>query len=273
MRHRKRPCLTEPPGSGSEEPTAGGGDLGTAVSHRNTAGHDIGETAGIRWKMSVLANLFAEKNRMTLKIPVQSASWQYLRSWYNQLSVSQAAGSVGWRKGQPALLQRHQRGDLTPCTSYCAVHAQRKERRLTGRLTGRGVHTTDHCSGWGLLYRKWINAEKMDYQRLVRDRCSQDPKMGIRVYLLLGRDQQVSGLISHRALFFLNTLFIETLHLQDGRSRLPWWKGAGRWRWGMQVFQPPPPRETEASEQPENPRAGWRNWEQADWMWHWLQNR
>ena len=42
----------------------------------------------------------------------------------------------------------------------------------------------------------------MDYQRLVRDRCSQDPKMGIRVYLLLGLDQQVSGLISHRVLFF-----------------------------------------------------------------------
>lgn len=139
----------------------------------------------------------------------------------------------GGGEGQPALLQRHQRGDLTPFTSYRAVHAQHKEERLTARLTGRGVHTTDNCSGWGLLYRKWINAEKMDYQRLVRDRCSQDPKMGIRVFLPLGRDQQVSGLISHRALFFLNTRFIETLHLQDGRSRLPWWKGVGRWRWGM----------------------------------------
>lgn len=106
------------------------------------------------------------------------------------------------RKGGPTCPATDQRGDLTPFTSYCAVHAQHEEERLTVRLTGRGVHTTDNCSGWGLLYRKWINAEKMDYQRLVRDRCSQDPKMGIRVYLLLGLDQQVSGLISHRALFF-----------------------------------------------------------------------
>ena len=168
-----------------------------------------------------LANLFTEKNRMTLKIPVQSASWQYLRRWYNQLSVSQADGSVGGREDQPALLQRHQRGDLTPFTSYCAVHAQHEEERLTGRLTGRGVHTTDNCSGWGLLYRKWINAEKMDYQRLVRDRCSQYPKMGIRVYLLLGLDQQVSGLISHRVLFFPKHTLYRNSTSARGKKQAP----------------------------------------------------
>ena len=42
--------------------------------------------------------------------------------------------------------------------------------------------------------------------------------MGISVSSTLGPDEQVSGLVSHRALFFLNKLLTEALHLQDGRS-------------------------------------------------------
>lgn len=51
--------------------------------------------------------------------------------------------------------------------------------------------------------------------------------------------------------FFLNTLFIETLHLQDGRSRLPGGRVRGGGGGGCKCSTTP--RETEASEQPENP--------------------
>lgn len=86
--------------------------------------------------------------------------------------------------------------------------------------------------------------------------------MGISVSSTLGPDEQVSGLVSHRALFFLNKLLTEALQLQEGRSRLLWWEGCGEvgrmesGQGGECSTHRPPPWETEASE-PSERSLGW----------------